>query len=112
MSLVEYLPSSRLALTGVGLVVTLVLLQWWRQSRTLATIPSPDASFFMSRRSGLPPRAPEVFRQWAREYGELFKLRIGWYNWVVINSPAAFKEIFDKQVSALCLPRDVVTYVD
>lgn len=26
-------------------------------------------------------------------------MRVGWYNWVVINSPEAFKEILDRQVS-------------
>lgn len=33
------------------------------------------------------------------KYGEVFKLRVGWFNWVVINSPEAMKEILDKQVS-------------
>ncbi|KAK7702817.1 hypothetical protein SLS64_009427 [Diaporthe eres] len=35
--------------------------------------------------------------KWGLEYGEVFKLRVGWYNWVVINSPEAMKEIMDKQ---------------
>ncbi|USW46727.1 Putative cytochrome P450 [Septoria linicola] len=39
-------------------------------------------------------------RQWALEYGELFQIRVGWYNWVVVNSPQAMKEIFDKQSSS------------
>ena len=25
-------------------------------------------------------------------------MRVGWHNWVVINSPVAVKEILDKQV--------------
>ncbi|KAI8950858.1 putative O-methylsterigmatocystin oxidoreductase [Xylaria longipes] len=45
----------------------------------------------------LPEKAPAVFRQWAAEYGEVFKIRVGWYNWVVVNSPEAMREIFDKQ---------------
>ncbi|KAH7319574.1 putative O-methylsterigmatocystin oxidoreductase [Stachybotrys elegans] len=36
-------------------------------------------------------------KEWALEHGELFRLRIGWYDWVVINSPEAFKELMDKQ---------------
>lgn len=47
----------------------------------------------------LPFRSQDVMRRWALEYGELFQIRVGWYNWVVINSPEAMKEIFDKQVS-------------
>lgn len=36
-------------------------------------------------------------RRWAREYGELFSLRIGWYDWVVINRPEAFRAIRIRQ---------------
>lgn len=45
----------------------------------------------------LPPKAPALFRTWAMQYGEIFKIRVGWYNWVVINSPEAIKEILEKQ---------------
>jgi cytochrome P450 len=38
-----------------------------------------------------------VFRAWAQQYGELFRIRVGYYNWVVVNSPQAMREIFDKQ---------------
>jgi len=73
--------------------------QVYYQSRKLGTIPSPDGHLWLWGRAALPPDAPDILRGWAKEYGEVFKLRIGWYNWVVINSPEAFKEIFDKQVS-------------
>src|ERR1700761_5334015 len=89
------------ALAVVGLTAAYVLIDRWLQSRKLSTIPSPDGHVLFWGRSGLPPDAPNVLRAWAREYGELFKLRIGWYDWVVINSPEAFKEILDKQVSSL-----------
>ncbi|RYO96035.1 hypothetical protein DL763_003427 [Monosporascus cannonballus] len=58
---------------------------------------APDGDVLVWGRSGLPPNARDVLGKWAREYGELFRLRIGWYDWVVVNSPEAFKEIFDKQ---------------
>jgi len=82
-------------LTFVGLTA----LQWSRrqQKGTLATMPGPGGNPFTGIGLSMPPRAPEVFRQWAREYGEVFKVRIGWYDWVVVNSPEAFREIFDKQ---------------
>ena len=52
----------------------------------------------------LPANAPEVFRDWTRQYGEVFKIRVGWYDWVIVNSPEAVKELFDKQVcSTQCL---------
>lgn len=34
---------------------------------------------------------------WAREYGDLYKIRLGWHDWYMICSPAACKEILDKQ---------------
>ncbi|KKY14273.1 putative cytochrome p450 [Diplodia seriata] len=38
-----------------------------------------------------------AFIDWANKYGELFSLQLGWENWVFLNSPAAVKEIMDKQ---------------
>jgi cytochrome P450 len=34
---------------------------------------------------------------WARLYGELYKIRLGWNDWYMICSPEACKEILDKQ---------------
>lgn len=34
---------------------------------------------------------------WAREYGELYKIRLGWNDWYMICSPDACKDILDKQ---------------
>lgn len=91
-----------------------VLLVWfaagrWLQARNLWAIPSPDGIYVFWGRKGLPSNAPDTMRGWAREYGELFRLRIGWYDWVVVNSPEAFKAIFDKQVrnsaSNICLAK-------
>lgn len=82
------------------IILVTELLNRLSTARKLSTIPSPgngwDALFW--GRSTLPmPNAPSVMRQWALEYGELFRLRIGWYDWVVVNSPEAFRELFDKQ---------------
>jgi hypothetical protein len=93
----------------IGLLALHVFVSRWLRSRTLSTIPGPDRGVLLWGRPGLPPNAPDVMRGWAREYGELFKLRIGWYDWVVINSPEAFKEIFDKQASALMMFRVTTT---
>ncbi|KAK9775323.1 putative O-methyltransferase domain-containing protein [Seiridium cardinale] len=86
-----------LALAVTGLFATYLLVDRWLQSWKLSTIPSPDGNVLLWGRLSLPPNAPDVMRGWASQYGELFRLRIGWYDWVVINSPEAFKEIMDKQ---------------
>jgi cytochrome P450 len=36
-------------------------------------------------------------QSWSREHGELFKVRLGGEQWIFVNSPAAVKEIFDRQ---------------
>ncbi|KAJ5618601.1 hypothetical protein N7528_006712 [Penicillium herquei] len=36
-------------------------------------------------------------QKWSREHGELFKVRLGGEQWIFVNSPAAVKEIFDRQ---------------
>ncbi|KAK9422283.1 putative O-methyltransferase domain-containing protein [Seiridium unicorne] len=86
-----------LALAVTGLLAAYLLVGRWLQSWKLSTIPSPDGNVLLWGRLALPPNAPDVMRGWASQYGELFRLRIGWYDWVVINSPEAFKEIMDKQ---------------
>lgn len=88
--------------SSIGFVLAalvLAFLLWHRLSRPLATMRGPRGYPLIGIGLTLPPRATEVFRQWALEYGEVFKMRVGWYNWVVINSPEAFKEILDRQVS-------------
>ncbi|KAL1980530.1 hypothetical protein VTN96DRAFT_3975 [Rasamsonia emersonii] len=86
--------------SSIGFVLAalvLAFLLWHRLSRPLATMRGPRGYPLIGIGLTLPPRATEVFRQWALEYGEVFKMRVGWYNWVVINSPEAFKEILDRQ---------------
>ncbi|KAL3465207.1 cytochrome P450 [Aspergillus heterothallicus] len=45
----------------------------------------------------LGPYPQQKLRQWALEHGELFKVPLGREQWIYVNSPAAVKEIFDKQ---------------
>jgi Cytochrome P450 len=86
---------------GSFFLAVVLLLLWLQQDRRLNSMSGPKGFPLIGIGLGLPPRAQHVFREWALEYGEIFKLRIGWYNWVVINSPEAMKEIFDKQVDRI-----------
>lgn len=90
--------STTISTTVITVLIIYFVVWRWLQARKLWTIPSPDGNSLLWGRRSLPANAPEVMRTWAREYGELFRLRIGWYDWVVVNSPEAFKAIFDKQV--------------
>ncbi|KAF2266558.1 cytochrome P450, partial [Lojkania enalia] len=88
---------------------------WLRRDRRLDTIPGPKGYPIIGIGYKLPPKAPAVFRKWAYKYGEIFKLRVGWYNWVIINTPEAVREILEKQAISTSskapspLGHDVVT---
>lgn len=75
-----------------------VLSAWLRRDRRLDKMPGPKGYPFVGIGTVLPPRAPEVLRAWGAKYGDVFKMRVGYFDWVVINSPQAFREILDKQV--------------
>lgn len=77
--------------------VTVLIIAWLRRDRRLETIPGPRGYPLIGVGYKLPPKAPLLFRRWALEYGDVFKLRVGWYNWVVINTPEAIREILEKQ---------------
>jgi len=77
--------------------VTAIVIAWLGHDRRLDTIPGPKGYPLIGVGYQLPPKAPAVFRSWAKEYGDVFKIRVGWYNWVVINTPEAIREILEKQ---------------
>ena len=46
----------------------------------------------------LPSRPRKMLTDWANKYGSVCKVRVGWYDWVILSSREAVKEVFDKQV--------------
>lgn len=87
----------RVIVLAVFLIVTAFFAAWLRRDRRLRTIPGPKSYPLIGFGYKLPPKAPALFRKWALQYGELFKIRLGWYDWAVINSPEAIREILEKQ---------------
>lgn len=79
----------------------MVLLWVVRRDKRLDKLPGPKGSLLTGIGRDLPPNAIQKFREWAEEYGEVYKIRLGWYTWVVLSSPEAVKEILDKQVSRI-----------
>ncbi|KAL2020279.1 hypothetical protein VTK56DRAFT_8603 [Thermocarpiscus australiensis] len=77
--------------------LTVAVLTWLRRDRRLDAIPGPKGNPLTGIGFRLPPNTAATFRQWALEYGDVFKVRVGWYNWVVINTPEAVREILEKQ---------------
>ena len=91
----QQLHSMRFIAAIVGVIV--LTITWLRRDRRLDSIPGPKGYPLIGVGYKLPPKAPAAFRKWALEYGEVFKIRVGWYNWVVINTPEAVREILEKQ---------------
>ncbi|CAK1367939.1 O-methylsterigmatocystin oxidoreductase [Cercospora beticola] len=98
-----------------ALPVLTLLVAYLKRDRKINTIPGPKLHPIVGLGLKLPPNAAKLFRQWAGEYGDIFKVRIGWYNWVVINTPEAVREILEKQAVSTSskapspLGHDVVT---
>ncbi|KAJ5751811.1 Cytochrome P450 E-class group I [Penicillium odoratum] len=95
--LLDLYQTHRALLLPTVLSCAILLAHWLRRDRRLETIPGPKTTPFIGVGYKLPPKAPLLFRQWAQEYGDVFRIRVGWYNWVVINSPDAVREILEKQ---------------
>jgi len=83
-----------------AIVLSLVLLQKLFHRKTphgYQPVPGPRGWPVVGNTWQLRPQPQSQFKAWAREYGDLFRIRIGWYDWIFVNDPAAVKEIFDKQ---------------
>ncbi|RAL16796.1 cytochrome P450 [Aspergillus homomorphus CBS 101889] len=76
---------------------TTLLFHYLYRDRRLHTISGPPGYPLIGLGYKLPPGSPALFRQWAQQYGEVFRLRVGWYNWVVLNTPEAVREVLEKQ---------------
>jgi hypothetical protein len=90
----------KLCLVILGLPTLAIVIWAIRRDKRLDTIPGPKGSLITGIGRDLPPNALQKFREWAEEYGEVYKIRLGFYTWVVLSSPEAVKEILDKQVGA------------
>ena len=95
--------------------LTVAATVWLGRDGRLDTIPGPKGYPLLGIGWKLPPKAAATFRDWATEYGDVFKVRVGWYDWVILNTPEAVREILEKQanITASKIPapmgHDIVT---
>lgn len=114
-SFLDFILSHKIPALGLVVLIIVSILGWLQRDRRLEAIPGPRTNRFYGLGLKLPPNAAALFREWANEYGELFRVRVGWYNWVVISSPEAVREILEKQAVSTSskapspLGHDVVT---
>ncbi|KAL3426712.1 hypothetical protein PVAG01_00221 [Phlyctema vagabunda] len=86
----------------IGIILTIAIFTFSFTSQTkppkhLRQVPGPKGLPIVGNTLSLGAQPQRLFREWALQYGELFKIQLGWENWVFVNSPEAIKEIFDKQ---------------
>jgi hypothetical protein len=96
MALIDKLIARVLQL--VVLLPLLALVFWIRRDKRLDKIDGPKGRLFVGLGLSLPQPASQRLREWAQQYGDIYKIKIGYYNWVVLSSPEAVKEVLDKQV--------------
>lgn len=99
MAIVNTLYGYALPITAIIFFSLTATVVWVVGNRPLNKIHGPKGNIFVGIGLSLPPRATQRLREWAQEYGEVYKIRIGWYQWVILSSPEAIKEVFDKQVN-------------
>ncbi|KAF2502665.1 putative O-methylsterigmatocystin oxidoreductase [Lophium mytilinum] len=68
-----------------------------RVPRGYETVPGPQGSLLFGHTSLLGAEPQAQLKAWAKDFGPLFKLRLGWEDWIFVNEPGAIREIFDKQ---------------
>ncbi|KAL8938469.1 MAG: hypothetical protein Q9216_003882, partial [Gyalolechia sp. 2 TL-2023] len=96
-SLLTLYQTHRILSLSILLHVVAAVVIYLRRDRRLDSIPGPKGYPLIGLGYKLPPKAPAKFRQWSQQYGDVFKIRVGWYNWVIINTPEAIREILEKQ---------------
>jgi hypothetical protein len=62
-----------------------------RIPRGLRIVPGPKGLPIIGSALELPEYPEKQYMKWAREYGELFQVQLGWHNWVFVNSEEAVK---------------------
>lgn len=92
------IPSALLVPSAVVLLIVL-LQKFYRPTipKNFQSIPGPKGWPIFGNTFQITGRPQAQFKQWAKQYGDVFQIRLGYYNWVYVNDPAAVKEIFDKQ---------------
>jgi hypothetical protein len=99
----------------LGIVIPLIVLvvivyatTRRRPPQRYRLVPGPKGLPIIGNTLEVPTVHPEKqFKEWAKEFGELYRIQLGWNDWVFVNSDyavkvspvriALMKEIFDKQ---------------
>lgn len=65
--------------------------------RGLRRVPGPRGYPILGNLLQLDKHPQRTLQRWAKQYGPVFQIRLGWENHIYVNDPAAVREIFDRQ---------------
>jgi cytochrome P450 len=93
----EFTSSTVIAFLALALVGYYFSFKQKHPPKSLRFVPGPKGLPLVGKTLSLGPQPQKLLQQWALQYGELFKIQMGWETWVFVNSPEAVRDIFDKQ---------------
>jgi cytochrome P450 len=95
------LSPTNLTLLVAGIPICIQIWLYWPKVRKVPPgfrrVPSPKGLPLIGNSLQLGKHPRKQFEKWTKEYGELFKIQLGWNNWVFLNSREAVKEMLDRQ---------------
>ncbi|CAG7936747.1 unnamed protein product [Penicillium salamii] len=84
----------------IFMIIALIIYYLYTQTRhtdKVTGVPSPPGLPLIGNTLQLSSQPHRQFLKWARQYGEIYRVRLGLMDWFMLNSPEAIKEILDKQ---------------
>lgn len=86
-----------IALSLVILTIAYNLVKPAKIPQGLRAVPGPRGWPILGNLPQLGKHPQQALQRWAKQYGPVFQIRLGWENHVYVNDPAAVKDIFDRQ---------------
>jgi len=81
-----------LAVSLVVLIVVTYIATRRRPPNGYRLVPGPKGLPIIGNTLEVPTVHPEKkFQEWAKEFGELYRIQLGWNEWVFVNSDYAVK---------------------
>lgn len=87
-----------LSCIGVFLVGFLIHIIWLNR-RPKINLPGPKGWPLIGLGLDLPRRPRQMLNDYRQKYGDMFQMRLGWYDWIFFNDPRDVKEVFDRKAA-------------
>ena len=92
------LPYLYIAAAGGAYLLLQLSIYVYRSRGNHVNLPGPKGWPLIGIGLDLPKQPRKLLKEYREKYGETFKMRLGWYDWVFFNDPQSVREVFDRQV--------------